>query len=625
MCGIAGIVYFDKDKNTDPNLLKEMTNLIMHRGPDSEGFYVYKNIGMGFRRLSIIDLSTGDQPISDATGNVTITFNGEIYNFLELKAGLISKGYSFKTTTDTEVIVNLYLEYGENCVNYLRGMFSFVIYDKRKNILFGARDRFGIKPFYYSADSDKFIWGSELKCVKKGLGGSLKIDFQALDEYFTYGYIGQDRSIFKDIRKLKPAHSFHIDLDIGLKSLKISKYWNIKFEPDFSKSEKEWVELLENKFAESIKLHMISDVPLGAFLSGGIDSSGVVAFMSKVSNSQVKTFSIGFKEEKFNELQFAREVANKYKTEHHELILEPESVDLLPRLVSAFDEPFFDSSAIPTYYVSKFAREFVTVALSGDGGDELFAGYKWYMKANKIKNSIFSNDVLNPFWSSMHKILPDKISGKGVIHLLSKKNRDMGAYNCLMKKNERALLYNQDILSSLNNIDSELERVNMLRSFCTDDHISRLEELDLQAYLPDDILTKVDRTSMQNSLETRVPILDHEFAEITFKIPSSMKLKGSEGKIIFKKMLESYLPEKVFSHKKQGFGVPISVWFKDDLKSYINDELLNKNALIYGYLNHKTVSKIIENHSFGMRNFSGQIWSLLFLEEWLKQNIPDKK
>jgi len=620
MCGIAGILNFDVNNNIDPNLLKEMTNLIIHRGPDSEGFYVNKNIGMGFRRLSIIDLNTGDQPISDSTENVTITFNGEIYNFLELKKKLISKGYSFKTTTDTEVILNLYKEYGEKCVNYLRGMFAFVIYDKSKNILFGARDRFGIKPFYYSLDKERFIWGSELKCVRKGLQRKLQINYKAIDEYFSYGYIGQNRSIYNGIDKLQPAHLFLIDLNKGAQSFIIKKYWEIRYEPDYSKSEKEWIDILDSKFAESVKLHMISDVPLGAFLSGGIDSSGVVAFMNKVSNNQVKTFSIGFKEKKFNELQYAHEVAKKYNTEHHELILEPESVDLLPKLVSAFDEPFFDSSAIPTYYVSKFAREFVTVVLSGDGGDELFGGYKWYMKASRIKNNILSNNMFNPFWGTLHKILSDKVVGKGLVHFLSKNNDELGAYNCLMKKAERMSLYNENTLSNLLQLNSEISKINILKASASNDFVSKLQELDLLTYLPDDILTKVDRTSMQNSLETRVPILDHEFAEISFKIPSSLKLNTTGGKMIFKKMLENYLPSKVITHKKQGFAVPLSLWFKDDLRTYIYDNLMNKNALIYEYLNHKTVSQTINNHSFGLRNFSGQIWSLLFLEEWLKQD-----
>jgi asparagine synthase (glutamine-hydrolysing) len=620
MCGIAGKINFDTNNSADPVLIKKMTDLITHRGPDSEGFYVYKNVGMGFRRLSIIDLNTGDQPISDASGNVTITFNGEIYNYLELKKTLTSKGYSFKTTTDTEVIVNLYLEYGKDCVKHLRGMFAFVIYDKRNNCIFGARDRFGIKPFYYSINNDAFIWGSELKCVKAGSGQKLNMDYSALDEYFTYGYIGLDKSVFTEVRKLKPAHSFTLDINKGAQSLEINNYWNIKYEPDYSKTENEWIELLDQKFAESIKMHMISDVPLGAFLSGGIDSSGVVAFMNKVSPGQVKTFSIGFKEQKFNELQYAREVAEKYKTEHHELILEPESVELLPRLVSAFDEPFADSSAIPTYYVSKFAREFVTVVLSGDGGDELFAGYNNYMKALSVKNSLFSNGLLNPFWSILHRTLPSNVSGKGLSYFLSKKRSDLGAYFCVMKKNERSSLFNDRTLNGIGNYSSEADRIQMLNGSSSKDFVSRLEELDLLNYLPGDILTKVDRTSMQNSLETRVPLLDHEFAELSFKIPSELKMNNNEGKLIFKKMLSKYLPENVMKHKKQGFGVPISIWFKDDLKAYVNDRLLNKNALIYAHLNYSAVSKIIGDQNFGMRDFSGQIWAMLFLEEWLKQN-----
>lgn len=620
MCGITGLTYFDLKKKINANHLKKMTDLITHRGPDSEGFYIHGNIGMGFRRLSIIDLNTGDQPISDTSGNVTITFNGEIYNYLELKKTLASKGYSFRTNTDTEVIVNLYLEYGKDCVKYLRGMFAFVIYDKRNNCIFGARDRFGIKPFYYSINNNEFIWGSELKCVREGSHQKLTMDYKALNEYFTYGYIGMERSIFKEIRKLRPAHCFTLNIDAGAQGFKIEKYWNIKYEPDYSKTENEWIDILDQKFSESVKMHMISDVPLGAFLSGGIDSSAVVAFMNKVSPGKVKTFTIGFKEEKFNELQYAKEVAKKYNTEHHELILEPESVDLLPRLVSAFDEPFYDSSAIPTYYVSKFAREHVTVVLSGDGGDELFAGYNNYMKALSIKNSLFSSSLFNPLWSVLHHALPSNVSGKGLSYFLSKKRYDLGAYFCVMKKNERSSLFNDRTLYGIGSYSSEAERIQILNCSTSKDFISRLEELDLLNYLPGDILTKVDRTSMQNSLESRVPILDHEFAELSFKIPSELKMNNNEGKLIFKKMLRKYLPENVMKHKKQGFGVPISIWFKDDLKTYVNDRLLNKTALIYDHLNYSAVSKIIGNQNFGMRDFSGQIWSILFLEEWLMQN-----
>jgi len=621
MCGIAGFINFDSKVKADHVLLKEMTDLITHRGPDSEGFHLYGNLGMGFRRLSIIDLNTGDQPISDASKNYTITFNGEIYNFKELRLSLSAKGYIFKTTTDTEVILNSYIEYGVECLKHLRGMFAFVIFDKTKNILFGARDRFGIKPFYYSLNSERFVWGSELKCVKKGMKKDLTLNFDSLNEYFTYGYIGQNKAIWNEISKLPPSHFFILEPDKGEKGLVINKYWKISYEPDNSVSENDWVEMLDQKFSESVKMHMISDVPLGAFLSGGIDSSGVVAFMNKVSPGNVKTFSIGFKEEKFNELQYAREVADKYKTEHHELILEPESVELLPRLVSAFDEPFADSSAIPTYYVSKFAREFVTVVLSGDGGDELFAGYNNYMKALSVKNSPFSNYMLNPLWNIIYQTMPDKVSGKGLAYFMSKNRSDLGAYFCVMKKNERSSLFNDHTLNRIGNYSSEADRIQMLNCSSSKDFVSRLEELDLLNYLPGDILTKVDRTSMQNSLETRVPILDHEFAELSFKIPSSMKMTGSEGKLVFKKMLKKYLPQNVMTHKKQGFGVPISIWFKDDLKSYMNDRLLNKKAEIYNYLNYSAVEKMISDQNFGMRDFSAKIWAVLFLEEWLKQNF----
>jgi asparagine synthase (glutamine-hydrolysing) len=377
MCGIAGRINFDSSNLIDETELRRMTNSIIHRGPDDEGFYINANIGLGFRRLSIIDLNTGHQPLTDSNNDVWITFNGEIYNYQSLRADLIKRGYSFRTETDTEVILNLYLHYGEKCLSHLRGMFAFVIWDNRLKQLFGARDHFGIKPFYYYLDNNSFIWSSELKAINQAEGVVKSLSLEALDSYFTYGYILQDQSIFSQIKKLKPAHYF-ILRPFDANKLTIDKYWDIEFDPDYSKSEEYWAQSIQEALHESVKLQMISDVPLGAFLSGGIDSSSVVALMAKSTNRPVKTFSIGFKEKEFNELELARLVAKKYNTEHHELIVEPESITLLEKLVRAFDEPFADNSAIPTYYVSKFAREKVTVALSGDGGDEMYAGYNSY-------------------------------------------------------------------------------------------------------------------------------------------------------------------------------------------------------------------------------------------------------
>ncbi len=420
MCGIVGRINFDISQKINDSELKRMTDVICHRGPDDEGYYIKKNAGFGFRRLSIIDLNTGHQPLANEDESKWIVFNGEIYNFIEQREKLKQKGYIFKTKTDTEVILKLYEEHGVNCLQYLRGMFAFAIWDSNKQELFCARDRFGIKPFYYYSDSEKFIFGSEIKSILKAKNIDTQFSFEALDSYFAFGYITGDLSIYKKIKKLKPAHYFLLSFKEKA-SLEIKRYWAINFEPDNSKSEKRWAEEIESAFAETVKLHMVSDVPLGAFLSGGIDSSSVVAMMAMNSAQPIQTFSIGFKEQKYNELQFAREVAKKYGCIHREQIIEPESINLLPKLVNAYDEPFADSSAIPTYYVSKFARKYVTVALSGDGGDELFAGYWIYRYFKNIYKRSSASATLNNFvWGNIHKLIPQKMAGKGLTYFLSK-------------------------------------------------------------------------------------------------------------------------------------------------------------------------------------------------------------
>jgi asparagine synthase (glutamine-hydrolysing) len=619
MCGITGKIYLSKDRTIDSGELKQMTDIISHRGPDDEGFYINKNIGLGFRRLSIIDLNTGHQPLSNESGNKWIVFNGEIYNFLELREGLRHKGYSFKTKTDTEVILKLYEQYGVHCLDYLRGMFAFAIWDNDKQQLFCARDRFGIKPFYYYNDKNKFVFGSEIKAILKSKNIDKTLSTDALDSYFTFGYITSDLSIYKEIKKLQPAHYLILSFKEKV-TLEIKRYWEILFEPDFSKTENQWKEEIESALSESVKLHMISDVALGAFLSGGIDSSSVVAMMAKNSNQPIKTFSIGFKEQKYNELEYAREMAIRYGCEHYEQIVEPESINLLPKLVSAYDEPFADTSAIPTYYVSKMARKHVTVALSGDGGDELFAGYELYKSLKNIYSNPlnFKSPILNKFiWGNIHKIIPQNVRGKNGTHFLSQNRKLISAYNNEWKRSERKkLLLNY----GLANTASESYKEDILNKGNNYDFITNMQNLDLQTYMVDSILTKVDRASMMNSLEVRVPLLDHKFAELTFKIPSDLKFKKGELKYILKQSMTSYLPKNILNHPKQGFGVPLRFWFKEDLKQYVNDTLLSANSHIASFLDKEYVRSIILKNENGKQNYSSKIWSLLFFEEWLNQN-----
>lgn len=617
MCGLCGIINYEKERIVKNDDLKQMANSIRHRGPDDEGYYINGNIGLAFRRLSIIDLNNGNQPLSNLNESIYIVFNGEIYNFLELRKILVHKGYIFKTQTDTEVILHLYEEYGVDCLKFLRGMFAFAIWDNNKQQLFCARDRFGIKPFYYYTDNNKFVFGSEIKAILKCQDIDKTLSYDGLDSYFAFGYITSDLSIYKNIKKLQPGNYLLLSFNRKV-NLNIRKYWEISFEPDYSKTENQWSEEIESILSETIKLHMIADVPIGAFLSGGVDSSSVVAMMAKHSKIPVKTFSIGFKEEKFNELKFAREVANKYNCEHHEQIVEPESIGLLPKLVNAYDEPFADPSAIPTYYVSKLARESVKVILSGDGGDELFAGYDSYMKFKNLYNFPlnFNNSYLNKFiWGKIHNLVPQDVKGKGILYFMSQNKEYLGAYLNLWTKEER-----QKLITSDNGYPIESYKIGILKNGRNNDFISNLQNLDMKTYMVDDILTKVDRMSMLCSLEVRVPLLDHKFAELSFRIPSNLKLKGNIQKYLFKKSINSYLPKNVLSHPKQGFDVPFSLWFNNDLKEYVNDVLLSSNPLLSNYLDINYVKRIVEMDRNGMRDFSRKIWSLVFFEEWLKQN-----
>jgi len=619
MCGITGKINFNRESAINTTEIKQMTDVILHRGPDDEGIYIKGNIGLGFRRLSIIDLVTGHQPLANENETIHIIFNGEIYNFLEQREILIKKGYKFKTATDTEVILHLYEEYGVDCLEYLRGMFAFAIWDDNKQQLFCARDRFGIKPFYYYKDHEKFVFGSEIKAILKGKGINKTLSNDALDSYFTLGYIGSDLSIYQNIKKLQPGH--YLTLSLKNNSVEINKYWEVCFDPDYSKSETQWVEEIEDCFSETTKLHMISDVPLGAFLSGGIDSSSVVAMMAKNSNLPIKTFSIGFKEQKFNELEYARAVVEKYNCEHHEQIVEPESISLLPKLVTFYDEPYADSSAIPTYYVSKFARDHVTVVLSGDGGDELFAGYDIYRYFKNVHGYSSSFPGFNRlFWGSIHNMIPQKVAGKGLTYYLSKDRDLLAAYLTIWTKKERQELILDHYAVNGNASGSELFKAGILGENKHYDFITNQQYLDIKSYMVDHILTKVDRASMTNSLEVRVPMLDHKFAELSFRIPSSLKMNGRDQKYIFKKTLSPHLPGSVLNHAKQGFSVPLSVWFKDDLKMYIQDTLFSQNPLLSTFLDKNYVRKIVRDNQKGMRDFSAKIWSLLFFEEWLRQN-----
>lgn len=618
MCGIAGKLFFDKQRRVEFDDLKRMTDSIFHRGPDDEGHYLKDNIGLGFRRLSIIDLHNGHQPLSNNKKNIWITFNGEIYNYKELRAFLIDRGHTFRTESDTEVIVNLYEEMGEHCVEHLRGIFAFVIWDEHDQKLFGARDQLGVKPFYYYIDDAKLVWGSEIKAIKASEGVKVKISLRSLDQYMAYGHMLRKETAYQEIHKLEPGTCFTIEPNKGWK-IKFVKYWDLQYKPDECRNMSDCKDELRFELEKSVKSQMISDVPLGAFLSGGVDSSSIVALMSSVSDRPVKTFSIGFTETEFDETNYAEQVAAKYSTEHHKMIVEPESIGLLPKLVSLFDEPFADSSSIPMYYLSKFAREHVTVALSGDGGDELFAGYSRYQNMLRLHRKTSKYGWINNAASIIHKFAPDYLELKKWSYYFGIDSNNLGAVMGIFKPYERRKLYKDWVIGELDGYESEVDKIDLLEGF-NGDFISRMQQLDLQTYLVDDVLTKVDRASMANSLEVRVPILDHKFVEFAAKIPSNMKINEAGQKLIFKEAMSQKLPRDILNHKKQGFSAPISIWFRENLTEYLMDTLQSSDALINDYFYGSEVKDILNKHRHGIRDYSAKIWSLVFLEEWLKQN-----
>lgn len=616
MCGIAGKAYFDFSRTITEEEVRVMTDEIVHRGPDDFGIYINRNVGLGFRRLSIIDLELGHQPISTEDEMVWLTFNGEIYNFNDERLKLEKLGHRFRTKSDSEVLLNLYMEYGKCCVDHLRGMFAFVILDKRNNTLFGARDRFGIKPFHYLLDDEKFLWGSELKSIYAA-GASNDLNLYALDDYLTYGYVLGEKSIFSGINKLAPGHT--ISVELGTKKVELSRYWQVSFQPDHSKNPQYWQERIYSVLKEAVKLRMVSDVPIGAFLSGGIDSSSVVALMAQCSTNPIKTFSIGFKDKRFNELDEARKVAAMYGTDHHEQVVEPESVNLLPKLIDAFDEPFADSSAVPTYIVSEFARKHVTVSLSGDGGDELFAGYSRYGRMANYYNRPLNNGLVNKLFSVGHKVFPETVPGKGTLYYLSKNKNEVAAHTGIFKQEDRAKLYRSGMWSKLHCQYAEQQMVEAINENPKNDFITRLQYNDIRHYMVDDILTKVDRTSMMNSLEVRVPVLDHVFFELSAQIPSEMKFNGGTLKQILKDTMKPHLPKGFTEREKLGFGVPLSSWFKNELSDFVFDTLGSSNTKVSNYLNQRTVNGVLKNQSKSRRDLSAKVWSLLVLEMWMQK------
>ena len=628
MCGIVGIIQSEKKGNVDRGILHLMNDSLRLRGPDDEGYWVHNHVGLGMRRLSIIDLEGGHQPISNETGDVWTVFNGEIYNFQELRDGLIQKGHRFRTRTDTEILVHLYEEEGEEMVHRLRGMFAFAIWDGRSKKLLLYRDRVGIKPLHYWFQDGTLLFASEIKALLEHPEVGREISLPALDDYLSFLYIPTPRTIYREIAKLPAGHFLRWQAG----EIRIQPYWDFQYRPDLRVSEEEWTERLRSALDESVRLHLVSDVPVGAFLSGGLDSSSVVASWASRRNSQsVKTYSIGFSAEggdgPFNELPFARAVAKHFQTDHHEKIARSDIFDLLPKILSGFDEPFADASALPTYLVSEFARREVKVALSGDGGDELFAGYLWTQKEA---------------WLEQYRKLP-RAFRRGIETLVLRENYLPLRERSLWSRVER-FLYDarlapvESFIRRRTNFQPWMKRelfepwVNdelkgdeapglHRRYFGKDAARSVMEKLlylDSKIYLPDDLLTKVDRMSMLHSLEVRVPLLDHKFIELAGAVPFSLKLKGRTTKWIFKQAVKDRLPPLVLKQRKQGFQVPLGRWFQNELFGFAKNLLLEKQSLSRRFFRPQYVKQLLEEHQSGRQRFGHQVYALVVFELWCR-------
>jgi len=617
MCGIAGIVEL-RGAVPDRGTLERMASLLAHRGPDEQGIAVIGQAGLAHRRLSIIDLSGGRQPMADATGTLTLLFNGEIYNFMDVRGELESRGHRFATRSDTEVLLQAYMEWGTDCVLRLNGMYAFVIWDAPRRRLFAARDRLGKKPFYYALTPDRFVFGSELKAVLAAPGVPRDVDPAAVDEFLSRYYVGGARTILRGVAKLPPAH--WLTLEEG--RLNVQRYWRPAFRPDDPpRREEEYLEELEALFRDAVRRRMISDVPLGAFLSGGVDSSAVVAMMAAEGGPAVKTFTVGFEEAGYSEIEDARAVARHLGTDHHEETVRPDAIAILPDLVWHYDEPFGDSSMVPTWYVARMARRHVTVALSGDGGDELFAGYTRYQRALEDRRLDWIPEPLKRrVLAPLAEALPAGAPARNRLYAAAHHSVLTGGYDLGLYPYIKSWLYAPAMRAEVGNgggnggaaLPAGLTRADLEPL----DLVSRLQWIDTLAYLPDDILTKVDRASMAHSLEARAPLLDYTLVDFMARVPTGLKLRGGVSKYLFRKMLAKRLPEAVFTKRKQGFAVPKGEWFRRDLKTVARERLLDPRTLARGYFRPERIREVLQLHEAGQRDYSDWIWCLLILEEW---------
>ncbi|MGB4499600.1 MAG: XrtA/PEP-CTERM system amidotransferase [Methylococcaceae bacterium] len=628
MCGIVGIFDIREKREINRDLLSRMNETQFHRGPDEGGLHIEAGLGFGHRRLSIIDLSSGQQPMISRDKNVILTFNGEIYNFPELRKELETLGYVFDTHCDTEVILYGWQAWGEACVEQLRGMFAFAIWDREQQTLFLARDRLGEKPLYYAElPNGQFIFGSELKSLKEHPDLPKELEPTAIEEYFGFGYVPDPKTIYKNIFKLESGHCLTIKR--GAKTYQPRQYWDVNFTTRPATTEKETADELIERLREAVKIRMVADVPLGAFLSGGVDSSAIVAMMADLSPTPVNTCSISFGDPKFNESEFAAKVAERYHTAHRVEQVDAADFSLIDKLAGLYDEPYADSSALPTYRVCELAKKQVTVVLSGDGGDENLAGYRrhrFHLYEEQAR-SFLPASIRKPIFGLLGRVYPKAdfapkfLRAKSTFESISRDSVEGYFHSVSMLSNElRDNLFSEQFKRDL----QDYEAVNVFRKYAakaqTDNPLSMVQYLDLKTYLPGDILTKVDRASMAHALEVRVPLLDHKLVEWIAGLPPEMKLKGREGKYIFKKSLENYLPNDILYRPKMGFSIPLNSWFRNELKSKVRETLLGETMLQSGLFNQDFLLKMVNQNESGLRDYSTAIWALLMFDAFLKTN-----
>jgi asparagine synthase (glutamine-hydrolysing) len=629
MCGITGVFDTTGRRDMDRSVLERMNQAQFHRGPDEGGLHLEPGVGLGHRRLSIIDLATGQQPLFNEDGSVAVVFNGEIYNYQELIPELTARGHRFHTRSDTEVIVHAWEEWGESCVERFRGMFAFALWDRNRQTLFLARDRLGVKPLHYALlDDGMLLFGSELKSMLAHGGLKRELDPLAIEEYFALGYVAEPRCVFKQALKLPPAHTLTVRRGQPLPAPK--EYWDVRFSLDNPLGLDEACAQLDERLQESVRLRMISEVPLGAFLSGGVDSSAVVAFMAGLSQEPVNTCSIAFSDPAYNESQFAQMVAERYHTHHYQDLVESDDFDLIDTLAWLYDEPYADSSAIPTYRVCQLARKHVTVALSGDGGDESFGGYRRYRMhlMEEQMRSALPLGLRRPLFGTLGHLYPKAdwaprmFRAKTTFQSMARTSVEAYFHSMsIMRGDMRHQLFSDAFRKQLGGYDAiELFRHHASRAG-TDDPLALIQYIDIKTYLVGDINTKVDRASMAHSLEVREPLMDHPLVEWLATLPSSLKLKGREGKYFFKKSLEDRLPMDVLYRPKMGFAVPLDRWFRGPLKERVRAAVLGERLAATGMFNAAYLEHLVDAHQSGARDYSGPLWSLLMFEAFLRKVI----